>query len=194
MRTALALTTIIALVVIGLGLLGYSLWLLRRSHTPSGTYPPVSGYRVYRDDVGFLYRAFGTVFVDASVTNGVAHVYTVTALDSRGNESPLSWGGTATGSADLVNPPGGLAGTVGAAGITLSWTAPAAPGEAPGGPVSGYVILKATCASGCELSSSWYVGAGTLSFTDTTAEPAATPLTVTDLASAPCTAPAPTTV
>jgi len=67
------------------------------SWTPSSDNVEVLSYRVFRDGALLGETFLNTFFEDDSVVPGESYIYTVTALDDAGNESPLS--GTAVGGA-----------------------------------------------------------------------------------------------
>jgi len=50
----------------------------------------VTGYEVFRDNDGRIATVTSTTYVDAAVPSGVAHTYSITAVDAAGNKSPSS--------------------------------------------------------------------------------------------------------
>jgi len=140
---------------------GNQIVMLAWSATTAGTYPVV-GYNVYRGGAYVAGPFNATIYTDSGLVNGTPYSYTVTSVDSLGDESPVSTAAVATPLAALVNPPQSVAYTVGGAGITLTWSGTFAGTQTP----TQYVIIRSTC-SACGYSTSTYVAAGTFSYTDT---------------------------
>ena len=102
----------------------------------------LAGYRIHRDGVTVA-TVTGTSWTDTAVSNGTTYAYTITAVDSSGNESPLS-GETRAVPADVTAPaaPAGLVAAGSATGVTLDWADQA---EAD---LHGYLIYRAAAADG----------------------------------------------
>jgi hypothetical protein len=141
-----------------------------------GTYPPLSGYNVYRaasPGVGALVAGplYSTFYADTGVTNGTAVWYAVRARDARGNPGAPSATTTESSQAWLVNPPMSVGAALGAGGMNVTWGRTVA-GQTPGGPTAQYAVLKSTCpACGLASSASVYVSGTVFAWTDAAAIP-----------------------
>ncbi len=83
----------------------------------------VTGYKVFRDGVQVAAPA-GPSYADTGLTNGVAHSYTVIAVDAAANQSLQSSAVMLTpGDFQAPSVPSGLAATAGDTQVSLSWTA-----------------------------------------------------------------------
>ena len=86
----------------------------------------IASYRIRRDGVQ-VGTAIGTAYTDTGLVNGVAHVYSLEAVDTSANVSPASSPGVPATPHDGQPPaaPAGLVPTAGDQQVVLSWTATA---------------------------------------------------------------------
>ena len=139
---------------------GNGLVMLSWANSTAGTYPFV-GYHIYRGSVSggattFVASTTSLKFVDGTGITATDYYYSVRAYDSQGNESNV-FELAVSPNTTLVNPPLNVAAAPTSGTISVSWTW-TSDGLAPGGPITEYAVVKATCAL-CPWSSSTYLGA-----------------------------------
>lgn len=159
------------------GLAGNTIAMLDWAAPAAGTYA-IAGYLILRSSCAsnacsattYLWSPSAVTADDIGVSNGLAHGYQVRTIDARGNLSAPSALVSVTPSSAISNPPLGVSAVTSTAtgDVVVTWSAPAAAGAAPGGPVARYVILRADCSTCQTYSASFYVSGSVLSFTDTT--------------------------
>jgi hypothetical protein len=83
----------------------------------------LASYRVYRDGALLATRSSSS-YTDAAVSAGIKYAYTVTAVDTSGNESAASTPASAIPTGDTTPPaaPTGLSAAPGNGQVTLNWT------------------------------------------------------------------------
>ncbi|HET7475017.1 MAG TPA: fibronectin type III domain-containing protein [Dermatophilaceae bacterium] len=105
---------------------------------------PLQRYRVYRSTDGLSWTQVATTtmpsYSDATVTNGTAYSYRVTALNAVGESLPSATvtATPQTGVATVPGAPSGFSAVGQYASNLLSWTAPASGGS----PITGYRIYR----------------------------------------------------
>jgi subtilisin family serine protease len=130
---------------------------------------PLTTYRVYRatstgaETLLTSLGASATTFSDTGLTNGTTYFYEVSAVNAIGETR------SAEQSAEPTGPPSAPATltAVGSTGhVTLTWTAPANDGGAPGG-VTQYKVFRATSSGGQNFASPDATVGNVLTYTDT---------------------------
>ena len=139
---------------------GNGLVMLSWADSTAGTYPFV-GYKIYRGSypggaTTFVSSTTALKYVDMAGISVTDYYYSVRAYDSLGHESVITEVSTMPDTI-IVNPPLNVAAAPTSGTITVSWTW-TSNGSAPGGPITEYAVVKATCAL-CPWSTSTYLGA-----------------------------------
>ncbi len=129
-----------------------------------GTFP-ITGYRIYRGTGGATPTPLVTVgnvlaFTDASVANGTAYRYRVSAISAAGEGAQSAEVIAARGTAPTA--PRNLTATTTRSGIELTWTAPSSNG---GTAITGYRVYRGATSGGETLYVSY--GPDAIGMTDT---------------------------